>query len=179
MFAQKTISRTLRLVAFANEERPFLRTENMGSRVYARACRDRGDNIVGMLSLEMLGCCRNEANSQWLSFYGMWYPARGNFLLLVSNPASRALLHRATTAFRRHSVIRCETITLPGFLPGARSSDHWSFWQENFPALMVTDTAALRNRHYHRQSDTPDKLQYGFLAEAVRGATGIIDDLVN
>ena len=54
-FANKPLARTLRLVAFTNEERPFLRTEKMGSRVYVRRCRERHEMIVGMLSLESIG----------------------------------------------------------------------------------------------------------------------------
>jgi Zn-dependent M28 family amino/carboxypeptidase len=177
-FAEKDVSRTLRFVAFTNEERPFLRTANMGSRVYARRCRERGEKIAAMLSLEMLGCYSETRGSQWLSFFGLLYPDRGNFLLFVANRSSRALLDRATDAFRRHTRLPYETITLPSFLPGARSSDHWSFWKEGYPALMLTDTAALRYRHYHKPTDTPDKLRYDLLAEAVDGANGLVSDLV-
>jgi Zn-dependent M28 family amino/carboxypeptidase len=70
-FANKPFARTLRLVAFTNEERPFLQTEKMGSRVYARRCRERHEMIVGMLSLETIGCCSDEKGSQWLSFFGL------------------------------------------------------------------------------------------------------------
>ena len=178
-FAHKHVSRTLRFVAFTNEERPFLRTEKMGSRVYARHCRERGEKITAMLSLEMLGYYSEDHGSQWLSCFGLLYPDRGNFLLFVANRSSRALLARSTQAFRRHTRLPCETITLPGFLPGARSSDHWSFWKEGYPALMLTDTAALRYRHYHKQTDTPDKLRYDLLAEAVDGVTGLVFDLVS
>ena len=44
--------RTLRFVAFVNEEPPYFQTEEMGSRVYARRSRERGENIVAMISLE-------------------------------------------------------------------------------------------------------------------------------
>jgi Zn-dependent M28 family amino/carboxypeptidase len=64
-------SRTLRLVAFTNEERPFLRTKRMGSRVYARRSRERGEHIVGMLSLETIGYCSDEPRSQKLSLGGV------------------------------------------------------------------------------------------------------------
>ena len=127
-----------------------------------------------------------QTGSWWLA-HSQHYPAglgfgrsdRGNFLGFVSNISSAFLLKRSLDSFRRATSLPAEGAAAPEFIPGVGWSDHWSFWQENFPALMVTDTAGLRNRHYHRQSDTPDKLQYGFLAEAVRGATGIIDDLVN
>lgn len=178
-FADKKPRRTLRFVAFANEERPFLRTEKMGSRVYARRCRERGENIVAMFSLEMLGCYSEERGSQWLSFFGLLYPSQGNFILFATNPSSRTLLRQATESFRQHTDVRYETITLPGFLPGARSSDHWSFWQEGYRALMLTDTAALRYRHYHKGSDTADKINYAFLAGICEGVKGLLANLVD
>ena len=75
-FAHQRVSRTLRLVAFTNEERPFLRTPTMASRVYARRCREREENINAMISLETVGYCSDEKGSQWLSFAGSIYPNR-------------------------------------------------------------------------------------------------------
>lgn len=178
LFARRRISRTLRFVAFTNEERPFLRTENMGSRVYARRCRKREEIIKGMLSLEMIGYCSEEKGSQWLSFFGALYPSRGNYIVFVANPLSKGLLNQATQSFRRHTPIECETATLPSFSPGAKSSDQWSFWKEGYPGLMVTDTARLRYPFYHKPSDTPDKLRYDFLNGVLEGLKGMVGDLV-
>jgi Zn-dependent M28 family amino/carboxypeptidase len=133
-FAHQRVSRTLGLVAFTNEERPFLRTPTMGSRVYARRCREREENIKAMISLETVGYCSDEKGSQWLSFAGSIYPNRGDFIVFVANPSSKELLNQATQSFRRHSRIHCETATVPSFFPVAKSSDHWSFWKEYFPA---------------------------------------------
>jgi len=55
-FAGTKPSRTLRFVGFVNEEPPHLQTPEMGSRVYAKRCRERGDKIVAMVSLETMGC---------------------------------------------------------------------------------------------------------------------------
>jgi Zn-dependent M28 family amino/carboxypeptidase len=159
--------RTLRFVAFTNEEKPFTRTAHMGSRVYARSCRARGDNILGMLCLETIGCCSQQPGSQWLSFRGRLLPRRGDFLALVGDRNSRELLGRISSAFRSGATVEARALTLPRFLPGARSSDHWSFWQEGFQAVMATDTGPLRYRHYHKPSDTPDKIDFGFLNRVV------------
>jgi hypothetical protein len=80
-------------VAFTNEESPFTRTRHMGSQVYARACRERGDRVIGMLCLETLGCYSQEIGSQRLSLGGLLLPRRGNFPALVGNLNSRPLLH--------------------------------------------------------------------------------------
>jgi Zn-dependent M28 family amino/carboxypeptidase len=178
-FANQRSSRSLRFVAFTNEERPFLRTARMGSRVYARQCRGRAENIIGMLSLETIGYCAQEPGSQWLSFFGALYPSRGDFIVFVANPSSKELLKNATQSFGRQAHTPWQTATLPSFSPGAKSSDHWSFWKEGYPALMVTDTAPFRYPHYHKPSDTPDKLRYDFLNGVVEGLKAAVRDLAN
>jgi Zn-dependent M28 family amino/carboxypeptidase len=177
LLAGERLSRTLRFVAFTNEERPFLRTPQMGSRVYARRCRERNEKITAMISLETIGYCSSEPGSQWLSFFGSLYPSRGDYIVLVANPSSKQLLHRTRDAFRRSAHVPCETAVLPSFSPGAKSSDHWSFWKEGYCGMMVTDTAPLRYPHYHRPSDTPDKLRYDFLTGVIDGLVGTIREL--
>jgi Zn-dependent M28 family amino/carboxypeptidase len=177
-FAHERVSRTIRFVAFTNEERPFLRTRNMGSRVYARRCRERNEKITAMMSLETIGYCSNQRGSQWLSLFGLLYPNQGNFIVLVSNPSSKQLLSRACESFRRSTGVPVETAVLPSFSPGAKSSDHWSFWKESYPGLMVTDTAPLRYPYYHKAADMPDKLRYDFLSGVVDGLKGTVRDLV-
>jgi len=170
-------SRTLRFVLFTNEESPFTRTETMGSLVYARACRENGDKIAGMLCLETLGCYSEEIGSQWLSFGGLLFPRRGNFIAIVGDRASRPLMKHVTASLRRDTSFRFRALTLPQNLPGARSSDHWSFWKNNFPALMFTDTAPFRYSHYHSRADTPDKLNYDWLALVVDRLGVVLSDL--
>ena len=81
--------RTVRFVAFTNEEPPFFHTEQMGSRVYARSCVVRGDNIVGMLCLESLGYFDDKEESQeypqGIDAESMGYPSAGNFIAVVGN----------------------------------------------------------------------------------------------
>jgi len=177
-FAHKRISRTIRFVAFTNEERPFLRTHNMGSRVYASRSRARNENIKAMFSLETIGYCSKERGTQWLSFFGALYPSHGDFIVFVANRLSRELLNKTRQSFQRHTHVRCETATLPSFAPGAKSSDHWSFWKEGYPGLMVTDTAPLRYPHYHKATDTPEKLRYDFLSGVVQGVEGVLFTMV-
>lgn len=122
--------RTLRFVAFANEEPPYFQTAEMGSRVFARNCRARGENVVAMMSLETIGYYSDEDGSQkYPAPFGAFYPSRGNFIAFVGNLASRALVHRAVGAFRRRASFPSEGGALPGFVPGVGWSDHWSFWQ--------------------------------------------------
>jgi len=177
-FRQKPTSRTLRFVEFVNEEPPFFWTENMGSLVYAKGCRDSGDNIVAMLSLETMGYFSDAPGSQAYPFpLNLTYPLTGNFIAFVGNMASGKLLRNAIGSFRRHTQFPSEGAVLPNALPGVGWSDNWSFWQQGYPAIMVTDTAPFRYPYYHTAEDTPDKVDYARLARVVAGLERVIAEL--
>lgn len=177
-FGGKTFPRTLRLIAFTNEEHPFTRTSEMGSRVYARRCRERGEKIKAMICLETIGYCSEQKGSQRLSFMGLLLPRRGNFIALVGNNRSKELLRETHRLFSSRPDLPCESLTLPTNFPGAWSSDHWSFWKEGYPAVMVTDTAPLRYPHYHTPRDTPEKVSYDFLTRVIDGLEAVIASFV-
>jgi Zn-dependent M28 family amino/carboxypeptidase len=168
--------RTVRLVAFVNEEPPHFLTETMGSLVYARACHARGDKVVGMISLESIGYYDRTPGSQHfpLPELAALFPDRGDFLALVGNPASAGFLQEVATAFRQASAFPLETAPFPPEVPGVGWSDHWSFWQVGYPAVMATDTAPFRNPHYHAETDTPDTVSYPDLAEVTRAMIAVV-----
>ena len=154
-------ARTLKLVAFVNEEPPFFFWGEMGSRVYARAARHRQENIRLMISLEMLGYYRDEPGSQaYPPLFRYFHPDRGNFIAFVSNFRSRRVMRRAAQAFRAHSDFPLESTATFGWIPGVAWSDHLSFWRAGYRAFMCTDTAFFRNPYYHSAQDTPEKLDY-------------------
>jgi Zn-dependent M28 family amino/carboxypeptidase len=163
-------ARTIRLVAFVNEEPPFFYFGDMGSQIYAHAARQRGDDIRFMLSLEMLGCYSDRPGSQgYPPLFRFFYPNRGNFLAFVSNLKSRRALREVVAAFRAHSDFPAERLASPGIVPGVSWSDHLSFWRAGYPGIMVTDTAFYRYPHYHAPDDTPEQLNYPAMARAVSG----------
>jgi hypothetical protein len=170
--------RTLRFVAFANEEPIYFQTPLMGSRVYARDCKARGDKITAMLSLETMGYFSDARKSQKYPFpLSLFYPSRGNFLGVVGNRESKALVKRVTKSFKSTKALPCVSAALPGGIQGVGWSDHWSFWQEGYSAVMITDTAIFRNPHYHQPSDLPATLDYTRLDAAVRGLRPVVADL--
>lgn len=178
LLAGRRIAGTVRLVAFVNEEPPFFQSEMMGSLVYARAARERGDRITAALSLETIGCYVDEPGSQsYPPPLGLAYPDRGNFIAFVGNTSSASLVRRSIGSFRRHTAFPSEGIAAPPSLPGVGWSDHWAFWQEGFPALMVTDTAPFRYRHYHEATDTPGHLDFARMARVVAGLSRVALDL--
>ena len=178
-FAQTPAQRTLRFVAFVNEEPPYFLSEQMGSFVYAGRCKARGDHISAMISLETIGYFSDAPHSQTYPAPGLrlFYPTVGNFIGFVANVHSRALLRRSIAFFRKHAGIPSEGAALPAFIPGVSWSDQWSFWQHGYPGIMVTDTAPFRYPHYHSATDTPDKLDYDRFALVVSGMRNVIEGL--
>lgn len=171
-------ARTLRFVFFTNEEPPHFQTQRMGSWVYAKACRERAEDIVAMVSLETIGYYSDSPGSQhYPPPFGMLYPSTGNFIAFVGNYGSRRLVRRAVGAFRRHASFPSEGGAVPSFITGVGWSDQWSFWQEGYPALMVTDTAPFRYPHYHQATDTPDRIDYDRTARVVEGLRSVVEDL--
>ncbi len=167
--------RTVKLVAFVNEEPPFFYWGEMGSRVYARAARARGDDIRVMLSLEMLGCYSDAPGSQaYPPLLRFFYPKAGNFIGFVSNLRSRRALREVVRAFKSATDFPCESLASPALVPGVSWSDQLSFWREGYRAVMVTDTAFYRYPHYHRATDTPEKLDYARMARVVEGLAGAL-----
>ena len=83
------------------------------------------------------------------------------------------------TLFRQHAKIPSEGAALPSFIPGVSWSDQWSFWQHGYRGIMITDTAPFRYPHYHRATDTPDKLDYDRFALVVSGMEKVIENLTD
>jgi hypothetical protein len=175
LFARTPQARTIRFVFFPNEEPPSFATADMGSRHYARAARERNDQIVAMLSIESIGYYDMDKGSQRYPFpLNVAYPDIGDFIGFVSNLKSRALLHRAIAAFRENASFPTQGAAAPAWVPGIWWSDHWSFWREGYPAIMISDTAPYRNPFYHTPLDTPDKLDYGRTARVVEGLAHVV-----
>ena len=161
---------TVRFVAFVNEEPPFFWTHKQESMVYAEAARRRGDDIRLMASLETIGCYSDQPGSQsYPPLFRLFYPNRGNFIGIVSDFGSRPAMQRLAEAFRAQSDFPLQTVSTFRFIPGVSWSDHRSFWRHGYPAVMVTDTAFYRYRHYHAPTDTADKLAFPELAQVTLG----------
>ena len=172
--------KTLRLVAFVNEEPPYFAHDSMGSHVYAQFCKKRGDKISAMLSLETLGYYSDAPNSQkYPPLLSMSYPTTGNFVGFIGNLESGPLVQRCVGLFRKRASFPSQGAALSAGLPGVGWSDHRSFWEIGVPAIMVTDTAPFRYPHYHLKSDTPDKIDFDRLARVVEGLQKVVWGLAN
>jgi hypothetical protein len=175
---RSTGDKRIRLVLFVNEEPPYFQTPDMGSYRYARLLAERREQVIGMISLETLGCFLDEPGSQrYPPPLGLLYPNKGDFVAFVAMPGSRELMQSLIGSFRRHAKFPSVGGVAPGFVPGIGWSDHWSFEQFRYPAVMITDTALFRYPHYHRTTDTPDKVDVDKLARITHGLERVIREM--
>jgi Zn-dependent M28 family amino/carboxypeptidase len=158
------LGRPIWLVAFCLEEQ-----DRLGSQAFAARLRADGQAVAGAIILECVGFATNKPNSQQTP-PGVPFavPTTGDFLAIVGNEASRSLVAAFEPRVQgRKAKPATVSLVVPGCgetLPHTRRSDHASFWDQGYPAVMVTDTANFRNPHYHRESDTMATVNLDFLA---------------
>lgn len=176
VFIGRELPVTLKFVAFVNEESPWARSDEMGSLVYAKALKERGVNVVGMISLDSLAYFSDEPASQkHPPGSDKDAPQVGNFLVLVGNEKSAGLVALAKSGFRTKSRLPIESkVAKPGDIHADRS-DHWAFWEMDYPALMITDTGPFRYSEYHQAGDKVEQIDFERLLEATKGIEGIIE----
>jgi Zn-dependent M28 family amino/carboxypeptidase len=170
--------RRLRLVLFVNEEPPYFQTPDMGSYRYAGLLAERNEPVAAMIAFDTIGSFSDAPGSQqYPPPFGTVFPNRGNFIAFVGMPGSRPLVQDVMGSFRRHTSFPSIGGIALGFIPGIDWSDHWSFAQHGFQAIMITDTAIFRYPHYHRRTDTPDKVDYERLARITKGIERVLRDM--
>jgi len=179
-FSKAPCKRTLRFIAFANEEPPFFWTDDMGSRACAIKSAKAKEKVLAMITPECVGYFSDEPGSQSYPYpFSLVYPDKGNFIAFVGNTSSRALVKECVGAFRENAKIPSEGAALPFAIPGTGWSDHWSYSKEGYPSLMLTDTAPFRNPNYHTKNDTPDKLDFDRMALVVDGLEAVLKRLAD
>jgi Zn-dependent M28 family amino/carboxypeptidase len=169
--AENPVSRTVCFGAFTLEEPPFFKTQHMGSYVYAKNLKENKVKVGGMVSLEMIGYYCEKKGCQYypFSFFKWFYPEKGNFIAFVGNISSKNFTRKAKHAFQKASVLPVVSLNTVSLVPGVDFSDHSSFWDFDYQAFMVTDTAFYRNPNYHTAGDTADTLDYKKMAFLVSG----------
>ena len=181
LLSDRVFDKTIQLVAFTLEEPPFFRSGLMGSHVYAKNLKQKGIDVEGMICLEMIGYFTDEPGSQLypMPFFRWMYPAKGNFIIIVSNIQSKNFLKRVKSAFKKGTDLPVESLSAFPLVPGIDFSDHRSFWKFKYDAVMVTDTAFYRNPQYHGMGDIPEILDYERMAKVVSGLESSVEELAN
>lgn len=170
-------ARPIELVAYAFEEQPRASNADMGSAWHARALRAANRDVGLMLSLEMIGYFTDAPGSQRFPAPGLslLYPDRGDFIALVGRLGDFGAMRRVKAAMSGATPLPVYSINSPRRVPGIENSDHVNFWDADFPALMVTDTAYLRNPNYHGPNDTWQTLDYRRMAQVVQAVYAVTE----
>ena len=176
---QEKISLPVRFVAFTAEEPPTFSTRHQGSKVFVKSVKEKKDEILGAIILEMVGYTSNEQVYPMVLKW-MGYPSKGNFIGIVGNRKSKKFGQSIFQSFKKNEQLPVETLFVPlngWILPDTRLSDHSPFWDAGLPAVMITDTAFFRNPNYHSPQDTFDTLDYLFMAELVKSLLVTLKEL--
>jgi Zn-dependent M28 family amino/carboxypeptidase len=170
--------KNIRFIAFVNEEPPFFKTKLMGSWVYVEHIHKNKEEIKAAIILESIGYYSDEKGSQsYPPVLGFFYPDKGDFIAVIGNWRSKGLVKKIKKIFKKKVSLPVESLIAPKFIEHASFSDHWSFWEHGYTAVMITDTALMRNPNYHRETDTPETLDYEKMKEVVKGVKDIIKEL--
>lgn len=159
-------------VAFCLEEPPFFATEQMGSYVHAKSLYQEGVDVLGMICYEMIGYFSDEPGSQGFpnEQLAKIYPHTGNFILVVGVTKYLDFNTKVYELMKPDSGIQVLPANLPPALGLAGLSDQRSYWQFNYPALMINDSSFLRNPNYHKISDTIDTLDFQKMTEVINSS---------
>jgi Zn-dependent M28 family amino/carboxypeptidase len=171
LFEENQPAYTIELVAYTLEEPPYFRTEQMGSFVHAQSVLGEIDNIYGMISLEMIGYFSDEKRSQQypLRFLRIFYGNKGNFITLVNKLRKGPFARSFSKKYKKNCPLTTKKFNGFRALPGVDFSDHLNYWNAGISALMLTDTAFYRNKNYHLQGDSMEKLSLPKMAQVIDG----------
>ncbi|TGE24583.1 M28 family peptidase [Hymenobacter aquaticus] len=164
------------LVAYTLEEPPFFRTQSMGSYVHAKSLHDAGVEVKGMVALEMLGYYDDRKRTQDYPFgpLRLVYGSRGNYVTVAQKFGNGRFGRLFARRYKTQAALPVRRFKAPAWLPGIDFSDHLNYWQFNYPAVLLTDTAFYRNKHYHEPTDTLDRLDMRRLGQSVDALLAVV-----
>ncbi|MBB3697675.1 M28 family peptidase [Flammeovirga yaeyamensis] len=173
---QPALNYCIELVAYANEERPFFTTKDMGSYVHAAHNFDKKVDTKLMICLEMIGYFDETDGSQSYPIKGLdlLYPKAADFIALVGDMNNHATVKKFKTLMKEVCNTSVYSINAPSSVKGLSNSDHRNYWHFKQNALMITDTSFFRNPHYHQKSDLPETLNFEKMAEILKGSYNAI-----
>jgi hypothetical protein len=165
------LSYRIDLVAYSLEEPPYFETEFMGSYVHAKSMYDHKTEVVGMVCLEMIGYFTDAPKSQSypIKFLSLFYGNKGNYITLVKKIGQGKFSRKFCRYYKSSNVVRTKKFTGIAAIPGVDFSDHRSYWQFGYSALMITDSSFYRNKNYHENTDTLETLDLGKMAKVIDG----------
>ncbi|MEN7973817.1 MAG: M28 family peptidase [Verrucomicrobiota bacterium] len=181
LLGQAELNQRIELVAYTLEEPPFFASGNMGSARHAYMLRKSGVDVEAMLCLEMIGYFSDREGSQRFPspLLRMIYPDTGNYIAIIGSMGDRKLAKQVKISMRSAADLPVHCMCAPKGYPGIDFSDHRNYWNNGYTAVMITDTAFMRNPAYHGSSDTTDSLDYDRMAKVVQGVYEAVVRMAN
>ena len=163
---EKKLNVQIEFVAYTLEEPPFFRTEYMGSAVHAKSIHDSGEEILGMVCLEMIGYFSDEKKSQSypLGLLKMFYGGKGDYITVVQRFGNGKFGRKFKKKMKRQNRIKTKSFKGPAKLQGIDFSDHLNYWAYDYSAVMITNTGFFRNKNYHQKTDVMETLDLNRMA---------------
>jgi hypothetical protein len=179
LLGKSKINSRVDVVAYTLEEPPFFRTEQMGSAVHAASLKEKNVPVRAMICLEMIGYFTEKPSSQAYPIFALklLYPDKANFIALVGTFDDVKLVRRVKRAMLSANDLPMRSINAPRSMTGVDFSDHLNYWKQDYPAVMVSDTAFYRNSRYHERNDTPETLDYAKMAKVVEQVYAAVVEL--
>ncbi|SNC64049.1 Peptidase family M28 [Hymenobacter gelipurpurascens] len=173
---QPALAYRIDLVAYTLEEPPFFRTKSMGSYVHAKQLHEAGVPVKGMVSLEMLGYYDDRKGSQEypVGLLKWIYGNRGDYVTVAQKFGGGSFGRRFARQYKAVATLPVKRFKAPSWLPGIDFSDHLNYWQFGYPAVLLTDTAFYRNKHYHEPTDTLNRLDMRRLGLSIDALLAVV-----
>lgn len=173
---QTNLAYRIDLVAYTLEEPPFFRTKSMGSYVHAKQLHDEKVDVKGMIALEMLGYFDDQKGSQDypVSPLKFVYGSRGNYVTVAQKFGNGQFGRQFARSYKQQANLPVKRFKAPAWLPGIDFSDHLNYWQFGYSAVLLTDTAFYRNKHYHEPTDTLNRLDMRRLGLSVDALLAVV-----
>lgn len=169
------------LVAYCLEEPPFFGSELMGSYIHAKSLYDENVYVMGMICYEMIGYFSDKPNSQIypypFSALAKTYPSTANFIVVVGLDKYAPFTQKVYKLMAAQGGIDVQTISFPDDTGLSGLSDHMCYWKFGYKALMINDTAFIRNDNYHQITDTIETLDFDKMTEVINSAYNAIINL--
>ena len=160
LLSKEKLKYRIDFVAYTLEEPPFFRTQQMGSYIHANYLFKHKIPVKGMICLETIGYYNEQANSQEYPVKGMHvlYGTKGNFITIVQNEKSGKFGSQIEHFMKKESLLETKSFKGSSNMTGVDFSDHLNYWNFDYEAVMITNTAFYRNKNYHKKGDKLETL---------------------
>lgn len=160
LLSKEKLNYRIDFVAYTLEEPPFFRTKQMGSYIHANYLHKNNISIKGMICLEMIGfySTKKESQNYPIPEMRLQYGSIGNFITVVQSEKSGEFGKRIEQKMQQQNIIKTVSFKGSSLISGVDFSDHLNYWNFNYPAIMITNTAFYRNKNYHTKNDTIETL---------------------